>query len=68
MGAFSLFHWLVVMAVLALFLVPFAKILQRAGRSGWWVILWLVPLVNIAGLWLFAFGRWPALDRQQHSS
>ncbi|MBX9775963.1 MAG: hypothetical protein K2Y71_16410 [Xanthobacteraceae bacterium] len=43
--------------------VPIARILRRAGRSRWWVILAFVPLLNLLGLWLFAFLRWPTLDK-----
>jgi hypothetical protein len=39
--------------------VPVANILHRAGRSRWWTILAFVPLVNLIGLWVFAFTRWP---------
>ena len=31
-----------------------------AGRSRWWTILAFVPLVNLIGLWVFAFTRWPS--------
>ena len=46
----------------AIFVVPFARIFQRAGRTGWWAVLMLIPLVNIVVLWVFAFAEWPALD------
>jgi hypothetical protein len=36
-----------------------ANILHRAGRSRWWTILAFVPLVNLIGLWVFAFTQWP---------
>jgi hypothetical protein len=36
-----------------------AAALHRAGRSRWWTILAFVPLVNLIGLWVFAFTRWP---------
>jgi hypothetical protein len=36
--------------------------MQRAGFSPWWSLLALVPGVNVIALWLFAFGRWPAVD------
>ena len=39
--------------------VPVANILHRAGHSRWWTILAFVPLVNLIGLWMFAFTRWP---------
>jgi hypothetical protein len=43
--------------------VPIAHILHRAGRSRWWVIVAVVPLLNLIGLWVFAFACWPKLDR-----
>jgi len=39
--------------------VPIANILHRAGRSRWWTILVFIPLLNLIGLWVFAFTRWP---------
>jgi hypothetical protein len=42
--------------------VPIAQILHRAGHSRWWTILAFVPLLNLIGLWVFAFARWPNLD------
>jgi hypothetical protein len=36
--------------------------MQRAGFSPWLSLLALVPVVNVIALWLFAFGRWPAVD------
>jgi hypothetical protein len=59
----SFFHWLIVIVVVAIYGVPIVKILQRAGFSGWWALALLIPLVNIAALWVFAFTRWPAVDR-----
>lgn len=43
------------------------RILQKAGFNGWWTLVLLVPVVNIAMIWIFAFKRWPALkeDIQQ---
>jgi hypothetical protein len=60
-------HWYmpIVMPLLLIILlgVPIANILHRAGRSRWWTILAFVPLLNLIGLWLFAFTRWPSLAR-----
>ena len=66
MGAFSIFHWLIVLAFLAVYLVPVAFIVQKAGYSAWWFLIALVPLVNVIMLWVFAFADWPAL-RQPRS-
>ena len=56
-------HWVMPLGMPLLLIiivaVPVAKILHRAGRSRWWTILAFVPLVNLIGLWVFAFTRWP---------
>lgn len=45
--------------VLLLLVVPFARILRRAGRSGWWVLLLFIPGVGWLVLpWVIAFMRW----------
>jgi hypothetical protein len=58
-------EWAWIMAILMPLLmiilvgVPVANILHRAGRSRWWTILAFIPLLNLIGLWVFAFTRWP---------
>jgi uncharacterized membrane protein YhaH (DUF805 family) len=37
------------------------RILQKAGFDGWWALVLLVPIVNIAMIWVFAFIHWPNL-------
>jgi hypothetical protein len=49
--------------LIVIFGVPIARILRRSGRSRWWTIIAFVPLLNLIGLWVFAFARWPKLDR-----
>ena len=58
MGSFSIWHWLIVIAYLVVVLVPAATILRKAGFSGWWSLVLLVPPLNLVGLWIFAFSRW----------
>jgi hypothetical protein len=66
MGGLSLWHWIIVLLLWFVVLYPVGKILRKAGYSGWWVLLSLVPLANIVALWIFAFSDWPALsDRAQ---
>lgn len=48
---------------LALFMFPIGKVIHRTGYSGWWVLLWFVPVANLIVLWLWAYARWPVLDR-----
>jgi hypothetical protein len=56
-------HWVMPLGMPLLLIiivaVPVANILHRAGRSRWWTILAFMPLVNLIGLWVFAFTRWP---------
>jgi hypothetical protein len=67
MGSLSIVHELIVIVVFWLiFLIPAAKILSKAGYSGWWCLLGFVPLVNIIMFWVFAFADWPVL-RQSRS-
>jgi hypothetical protein len=58
------YFWLmpIIMPVLALILVgaPVANILHRTSR--WWLLIAFIPLINLIGLWVFAFTRWPAIN------
>ncbi|MBU9456521.1 DUF805 domain-containing protein [Burkholderia multivorans] len=47
-----------------LFFYPYVRILRRTGHSGWWVLALLIPGVNLAAIWIFAFAEWPALNRK----
>ena len=54
--------------VLLLLYIPFiifviyayVRIIQKAGYSGWWVLMAIVPIGNLIMLGLFAFKEWPA--------
>lgn len=62
MGGFSVWHLILLALFLLVFIYPIGKILSRAGWNPWLSLLWLVPLLNIVMLWMFALGEWPALD------
>jgi len=65
LDTFTTVYGVVIIAVLfAITVVPFIRIFQKAGRTGWWAVLMVIPLVNIIVLWIFAFSTWPALDRR----
>ena len=49
---------------LVIFVVPLVKILRKSGYSGWWILIWLVPIANIVMLWVFAFSDWPNLAKR----
>jgi hypothetical protein len=53
---FSLVLYYVLIAIL--FGIPVAKILHRTGYSRWLALLVLFPIVNLIGLWMFAWGPW----------
>lgn len=65
MGHWSIFHWLVVLIYLVVIGLPVSIILRRAGYSRAWAILAIFPLINVIGLWVFAFSKWPAIDKQK---
>jgi hypothetical protein len=52
------------MVVLGLVLIiPFWLLFSKAGYSGWWSLLMLIPIVNLITLYVFAFSDWPALRK-----
>ena len=59
MGSFSIWHWLIILIWLAVFIVPAWRIVAKAGFPGALALLAIIPLVNIVMLWVFAFVKWP---------
>lgn len=62
---------IIIVFILAVVLVPLiflARILNKAGFSGWFSLLSLVPLLNLIFLWVFAFIDWPNLDQKESIS
>lgn len=49
--------WMLIVA--ALVVLPFWRLFEKAGYSGWLGLLMLVPLVNILALYFLAFTDWP---------
>jgi len=64
MGSFSIWHWLIVLLVLVLPAWLFSRVVSKAGFSGWWALLGVVPLVNLVALWVFAFTKWPLVPEK----
>jgi uncharacterized membrane protein YhaH (DUF805 family) len=54
-------------AIAATSVVAIIRIIQRAGFSGWWVLVVFVPFVNMIALWRFGFGSWPAFAKHAGS-
>jgi len=51
----------IMVAFVAFSLWTTIRILRKAGYSGWWSLLTILPLANIIVIWVFAFADWPAL-------
>lgn len=51
----------VYIAVAVVFLIAYIRIIQKAGYSGWWILVGLVPILNVVMFLVFAFSRWPVL-------
>jgi hypothetical protein len=46
------------LAIIAMMAFP-AIIAGRAGRSPYLALLLMVPVVNVAAVWAFAYAKWP---------
>ena len=55
--------WFVLPFWVVIILIPIFKVLKRTGHAPVWSILFVIPLVNVAALWVFAFKSWP-IDRR----
>lgn len=59
MGEVSFIHWIVVLVVFVVPVWAWCTIVKKSGFSSWWGLLAIVPLVNVAMLFVFAYSRWP---------
>lgn len=62
MATFNLLHWLVVITALIILpalVIPFWRILPRAGLPAPMSLISIIPLGGIILLWIMAFKRWP---------
>lgn len=64
MELLATWHWLSLLSLLVFMLIApawfFTRIVVKAGFSGWWALLGMVPLINLFALWWFAFSDWPS--------
>ncbi len=59
-AGFLVFELLFVVAGIAIFIIPFWKIYEKAGFSKWLSLLMILPVVNLIVLYVVAFSTWPA--------
>jgi hypothetical protein len=60
MYALGPIHMLVLGLVL---IIPFWQLFSKAGYSGWWSLLMVVPFLNLITVYVLAFSNWPALKK-----
>ena len=56
-------HGIGMLIALVVILLPFWRITTKAGYSGFWSLLMLIPFANILFLYFLAFARWPNARR-----
>lgn len=54
--------YLFISLVLTYSMVAGGWVLAKAGRSPLWILLLLIPYVNVLAVWAFAYIRWPFVD------
>ena len=52
-------HWLWMLVIGIVVVIPVWRICQRAGFPGWLGILILIPVANLFLLYFIAFADWP---------
>ena len=60
-------HWLWMLVIATVAIIPAWKICQRTGYPGWLGLLIVIPVVNLVLLYLLAFGEWPS-ERDREGS
>jgi len=65
MGTFSLWHWIIVLLVLWIWVFPLWRILKRIGRTPALALLAVIPLIGSILLWWIALSDWPKLRSEQ---
>ena len=66
MISFSIFHWILILLIAAVLVVPFWKIFPRAGWPAPLALLMFIPVLNWVLLWVLAFKSWPG-DENKNS-
>jgi len=59
---------LLIISVVIFFYYLIGRIASKAGYNPWWALIVLVPVVNLIMIWIFAFKKWPAIDKNNSAS
>lgn len=61
LGAFFAVVLVIYIAMAVVAIAAWVKIISKAGYSGWWVLIAVVPIANVVMFLVFAFSDWPVL-------
>lgn len=67
-GGISVWQVIIILLSIVLIVLPFWRIFTKAGYSGAWSLMMLIPLVNVIVFYVFAFSEWPALKERTRTS
>jgi len=57
-GGISVWHWLIVIVIYAIWIIPLYRICGRIGWAPAWALVALIPFLGVVLVWAIAFGRW----------
>lgn len=58
---------LVILALYVVYVIISWKIAEKAGFSGRWALVLLIPVAGIIMIWIFAFTKWPIEEEEKKS-
>ena len=59
-------HWLWMLVIAIVVVIPVWRICRRAGYPGWLGVLMLIPVANLVLLYFIAFADWPIRKTGDH--
>jgi hypothetical protein len=62
-GSLFIGHWVLLLAIAVLVVLPFWRIVGKTGMPAALSLLFFIPIANVVFLWVLAFAEWPALKR-----
>lgn len=66
-GSMGFGHWLWMLLIAAVVIIPVWRICQRTGYPGWLGVLILIPIANLVLLYFIAFSKWTVDKTRNHN-
>ncbi len=64
----SIWQLIILLGIIAIPILIYSPILNKAGFSRWWSLCIFIPVVNLLMVWVFAFIEWPVEKEHNNSS